>query len=349
MKKFFLAGLIVLVAGALAPTSYSAPDTDGDGLTDTEETINKVVVWGDTNAPVNVPTDVIAPKAVAAGGKHALALLYDGSVKAWGDNSAGQCNVPESPTNVLAIAAGAEHSLALLSNGRVAQWGWGDNNWPNSAAGDGAVMSVYQNCLVKDWDDDLLMPHAGLEMRASCVVANISPENIQDNNLIQVRFPGGRNQGVFDAYERTESWDANIQSDYTVFSRPGQYIDVGQNNTFYLFSSQTNGVQKGYATAVAAGDAAGTLDFNAVEVVAPAGVPLGSVSIEGATAIAAGDYHSLAILSNGTVTAWGTNDFGQCDVPASVTNAISISANRRFSAAVLQDGSVVVWGGGLRE
>ena len=43
----------------------------------------------------------------ASQGAHSLALLSDGSVIAWGRNSAGQCNVPAGLTGAIAIAAGA--------------------------------------------------------------------------------------------------------------------------------------------------------------------------------------------------------------------------------------------------
>ena len=42
--------------------------------------------------------------------------------------------------------------------------------------------------------------------------------------------------------------------------------------------------------------------------------------------IAAGNYHFMAIKSNRTVVAWGDNDSGQCNVPASLTNVIRLAA-----------------------
>jgi hypothetical protein len=293
------------------------------------------VVWGDTNAPVNVPANVIAPKAIAAGGKHALALLNDGSVKAWGDNSAGQCNVPEFPTNVLTIAAGAEHSLALLSNGRVAQWGWGENNWPLGSEVNIVAVDYY----LREGDFDK-NPDNGMEYA-------FYYRHIELDLLAKVEISSGSLQGVASAVNLDSDtyeilFDSRIDVNETLFF--DGIVPLWDDCYFILVThdAANQPIGLGYLTAQ---NAAGEIGI--AEVLVPAGPPVGSVSIEGATAIAAGDYHSLAILTNGTVTAWGTNDFGQCDVPASVTNAISISANRRFSSAVLQDGSVVVWGGGV--
>jgi hypothetical protein len=61
-------------------------------------------------------------------------------------------------------------------------------------------------------------------------------------------------------------------------------------------------------------------------------------------AIAAGGFHSLALRKDGSVVAWGRNDFGQCKVPRTVTVAIAIAAGENHSMALLFNGKVVSWG-----
>jgi alpha-tubulin suppressor-like RCC1 family protein len=56
---------------------------------------------------------------------HVLALKVDGTVAAWGTNTAGQCTVPPSATSVIQVAAGSQFSLALKSNGTTVGWGSG--------------------------------------------------------------------------------------------------------------------------------------------------------------------------------------------------------------------------------
>ena len=87
--------------------------------------------------PVRIPnlSDVVA---ISAGYSHSLALLKDGSVRAWGDNSLGQVgdgtttarNTPvvvQGVRNAIAIAAGAEFSVAVLSDGTAMAWGRRDD------------------------------------------------------------------------------------------------------------------------------------------------------------------------------------------------------------------------------
>lgn len=61
-------------------------------------------------------------------------------------------------------------------------------------------------------------------------------------------------------------------------------------------------------------------------------------------ALAAGDYHCLALHQDGTVTAWGANYFGQTNVPSGLTNVVGIAAGSASSMALRADGTVAVWG-----
>jgi hypothetical protein len=61
-------------------------------------------------------------------------------------------------------------------------------------------------------------------------------------------------------------------------------------------------------------------------------------------AVAAGWEHSLALKADGTVVAWGRNNFGQTDVPAGLTGVVAISGGSQHSVALMSDGTVVVWG-----
>ena len=61
-------------------------------------------------------------------------------------------------------------------------------------------------------------------------------------------------------------------------------------------------------------------------------VPAGLSNV---VAIAAGDSHSLALKSDGTVVAWGYNGEGQTTVPAGLSNVVAIAAGGYHSLALL--------------
>jgi alpha-tubulin suppressor-like RCC1 family protein len=76
-------------------------------------------------------------------------------------------------------------------------------------------------------------------------------------------------------------------------------------------------------------------------------------------ALAAGNTHSLALCSDGTLAAWGYNGYGQLgdgtrdtgNVPVAVSRAflagktvIAIAAGENFSEALCSDGTVAYWG-----
>ena len=66
---------------------------------------------------------------ISAGSNHSMALLDDGSVRCWGDNSSEQSTVPAFPAGrrVTQISAGGLHSMALLDDGSVRCWGFNNN------------------------------------------------------------------------------------------------------------------------------------------------------------------------------------------------------------------------------
>ena len=99
---------------------------------------------GTYNSTSNVPVAVknlTGVQAISAGGEFSLALLGNGTVQAWGNDSRGQLGSKSAEgeeerrpaatcrcrsaalSGVTAVAAGADHALALLGNGTVMAWG----------------------------------------------------------------------------------------------------------------------------------------------------------------------------------------------------------------------------------
>jgi Regulator of chromosome condensation (RCC1) repeat/IPT/TIG domain len=83
--------------------------------------------------------------------------------------------------------------------------------------------------------------------------------------------------------------------------------------------------------------------------------PVAVGGLSGVVAISAASRHSLALLSNGTVMAWGANESGEVgdgtnedkDVPVAVkglSGVVAISAGYEHNLALLSSGTVVAWG-----
>ncbi|MBN2027955.1 MAG: hypothetical protein JW854_14495, partial [Actinobacteria bacterium] len=64
----------------------------------------------------------------------------------------------------------------------------------------------------------------------------------------------------------------------------------------------------------------------------------------GFVAVAAGFRHSLGLKSDGTIVAWGWNDFGQRDVPAPNSGFVAVAAGNEHSLGLKSDGTIVAWG-----
>ena len=52
------------------------------------------------------------------------------------------------------------------------------------------------------------------------------------------------------------------------------------------------------------------------------------------TAIAAGNDHTLALRTDGTVRAWGNNSWGQCNIPAGLGPCTAIAGGGYHSIAI---------------
>ena len=305
--------------------------------------------------PVQVPglSNVIA---IAAGNDHSLALKSDGTVWAWGWNNSGQLgnvsttssNVPVQVrsistatylTGVSAIAAGGNHSLALV-NGMVLEWG--------------AVNSKTRPTAMSSLSTDVIAIAAGynhsLALKSNGTVwAWGSNSNGQLGNggttnssaPVQVLKGASVNADESPNLERVAAISAGNNHSVALTS-DGKVWSWGQNDKGQL------------------GNNSYTNSSTPVGVVGGGG---GSASpLTGVSAISAGSDHSLALQSNGTVSAWGHNLFGQLGVNNDdedrntyalvsgvdgngyLNNAMAIAGGGCHSVALTSDGKVLTWG-----
>jgi alpha-tubulin suppressor-like RCC1 family protein len=160
------------------------------------------------------------------------------------------------------------------------------------------------------------------------------------------------------AFEATATWAPNSNTPVPVVTK-FDAVDVSCQNEHVVALARDGSV---YTWGRAGKGRLGvgplpTFDFKRYESAATSYLPfpMRVPDLVNVAAISAGSYHSLALLKDGTVRAWGENSSGQLgdgtttDRPnpvavRGVRNAIAISAAAQASAALLSDGTVMTWG-----
>jgi hypothetical protein len=272
-----------------------------------------LVAWG-AGAAANCPAATSNAVALATGAGHALALLGEGTVVAWGDNGSYQTNVPVTLSNVVAVAAGLHHSLALRANGTVAAWGGNYHGQSSVPVGLSNVVAIAAG------------GGHSVALRSDGTVTNWGRYTDGTINFVSNPFPASFSNII--AIATGEEHDLLLKSDGTVLAwgwNPNGQTDVPPE--------LTNAVSI----------AAGTTDSLAVTAdgkVLSWGTHQGNepVGLSNVVRIAAGLDHKLALKANGTVVAWGGNASGQTSVPPGLTGVAAIGAGQGFSLALADAG-----------
>ena len=228
--------------------------------------------------------------SVAAGGFHSLALLQDGTLRAWGGNDRGQLGMGTTvdtgtPRIVVGVsmatgvAAGGAHSLALLSDGSVRSWGAGDRG----QLGDGSSV-------------DRLMAVAVTGLSAMTAVG-----------------AGGAHSLALGADGLVRGWGANDRGqlgDGSTTDRATPVVLSGLADVVLIAAGGSHSLavtSDGRVWSWGAGDDGQLGTGGAIDAL----VPVRIASLAGVAAVAAGARDSLAVKSDGTTWAWGQGDEGQ--------------------------------------
>ena len=313
-----------------------------------------VMAWGNnsygelgtgTTTATSVPTPVCAvgeqaPCAhdlggvtaiAAAGDNHAIALLSNGTVVAWGENDGDQLgdgrtfteqhysDVPVAVSNltsVTAIAAGYSYCLALLSSGGVMAWG-GNND---GQLGDGKTSAE--------------QPESDLPV----AVSNLSDASAiaSDGRTSLAIFTSGSGAGSVASWGSNESGDLGDGENDA--QQPASVVPVQVSGltgvsqiaagSFAELALLENGTVVGWGA-----DGPGVLGNGTTGVNYDAPVPAMNGVTEGAS-IAGGYGFSLVRLANGTALTAGSDEYGQLgdgaetssDVPVSVSDLTGVTA-----------------------
>lgn len=221
----------------------------------------------DRPEPIQVP-GLGSATAVAAGRDHSLALLADGSMRAWGRNDWGQLGdgttlqrlqpVEAEISDVAAIASGDYHSLAVRNDGTA--WAWGS---PGSL-GNGTLLSSSTPVQVDDLTDVITI--AG---------GNAHSVALRADGTVWSWGGGGR---LGDGTDEN-AWSP-VQSDISDVAA----IAAGDRHTVAARKDGTVWAW-GWNEQGQLGDGTITRRYS----------PVQSQGLEGITAVAAGNYHSLAV------------------------------------------------------
>ncbi len=267
-----------------------------------------IVAWGDNDyGQTTVPTNVGGIKAIGGGTLHTVAVKNDGTVMAWGFNNYGQTNVPAGLNGVTDVAAGLQHTAALKSDGTLVVWGYNGyavTNVPAGLSGVTAIAAGYEFMVALKQDGTVV---------AWGYNTNNNELNVPANLNGVVAIAAGTSHAVALRNDGTVvAWGSN--------SRGQLNIPAGLSGVTAIATSLYQSVVlKSDGTLLAWGDNSGD-------------VPLGS---SGVTAVSQGFSHVLALKDDATVAAWGNGAYGQSIIPAGLNRVTAISAGAYHSMALV--------------
>ena len=338
-------GCGLATAGRIAAGTYNAYAVDTDG---------SVWVWGanlygqlcdGTNTHRSTPARIAGfsgAATVSAGGAHGLVLKADGAAAGWGLNgqdSSGrgggqlgdgtQTNraVPGGVSSLAKnwqVVAGQYHSLAVLGDNSVAAWGY----------------------------------NAQGQLGAGSTQTRTAPVSVVGTNGVIAVAAGCTHSLALKTDGTVLAWGYNSTGqlgDRSNVSRTTPVAVSGLTNVAAIAAGCAHSVAlKNDGTVWAWGfNFEGQLGGATANIMQTS--PLQISGLANVTAIAAGNHHTLALRSDGSVWSWGKNDQGQIG-DGSTTNRTSpapipglasvtdISAGQAFSMALSATGTLYTWG-----
>jgi alpha-tubulin suppressor-like RCC1 family protein len=297
---------------------------------------------GDTiqrNAPTQI-TALTGVSTAAAGSDHSLAVRTDGTVASWGGNGSGQLGLGDttqrtSPTTITGltgvarVSAGLSDSFAIRTNGTAS--GWGINT--SGQVGDSTTTQR-------------TTPVAVASLTGAVAIVAGSQHAVATRPDGAVWSWGGNGSGQLGNGSTTNAGPANLTRINAIRTRSN--VSTGLSHA--LMADPSGRVLTWGANANGQlGN--GTTSGSTV----PVQVWGVSNAVPTPGGVAAGDAHSLAIVGDGVVLAWGANSSGQLGnnsttassvpvVVSGLSGVVAVSAGANFSMALKSDGTVWTWG-----
>ena len=280
--------------------------------------------------------------AVSAAGFSSFALKADGTLWSWGQNAAGLLgngNTLDQATPVqvlnpgnsryVAVSSGGEHALALQADGTL--WAWGFNLY--GQLGNGSVVNS----------------SVPLQVGSATAWKSISAGDVHSVALMAdgTIWSWGRNDagqlgnGSVDALAHPDPVQVGSARDWAAVAAGELHtLALRRNGSVYAWGQNLSG-QLGDGTVIAKSSptvVSGPVEFNNV------------------ASIAAGGTHSLALLANGEIHAWGNNGTGQFGNDTQISSTVPVRVatdtvnwtrsepGNAFTVALRSNGSLWAWG-----
>jgi alpha-tubulin suppressor-like RCC1 family protein len=265
-----------------------------------------------------VPADLAnaSVTAVSAGNKHSVALLSNGSVRAWGEAKDNRVT-PPSNLNAVAIDAGAYHTLAVTSDGRVAGWGFngsgilsipanltdGSSRAIAVAAGDYHSLALKADGTVIGWGST-----QGGRAVAPFGLAGVIGIAAGGSHSLAVTSDGSVAAWGVNDYGQTDV-PAGLSGVIAVSAGLSHSVALKSDGSVVIWGRGSEG-----QTAVA--------------------------GLSGAISISAGNYHTIAVTASGTVVSVGDSSAGQRNLPSG-SGVSAASAGGLHSLAINGSGPII--------
>ena len=311
-------------------------------------------------------------RVLSAGSNFVCAILGDGSVKCWGNNSDGRLGIGSTAAQgdganemgdslarvdlgpgrtAAAISAGNAHVCVILDNGAVKCWGQNDSNSAQLGLGD------FNNRGDNAGEMGANLPAVDLGPgRTATAIAAGGTHTcaILDNGAVKCWGRSNRGQLGYDNSNTVGGSSSQMGANLPQVNLglTAKAITAGDQHTCAILSNDSLKCwggnlfgQLGIESTVDTGDTSGEM-----AVLSPVSLPTGRT----VRAISAGAYHTCAVLDNGALACWGYNNHGQLGVGSTFnrgdgsgemgnsTQFADLGAGRTATAVAAGDGHTCV-------
>ncbi len=343
-------------------TNIATVSTDGI-ITAVSNGITKVVAQDSlsgkvTTVEVSVLEDgAIATPKIASGSNHTVALKADGTVWTYGYNNVGQLGLGDTKTryiptkvnidNVIDVACGNNFSLALKQDGTV--WAWGINDKGQLGQANTKNSSIPVQVLA--------VGGAGTLQKVKKIGAGASQWTalLESGEVVAC----GRNeQGDLCDGTTTNRTTPVYVLNHTGVGHVNNVRDISSSGCAILLLKEDGTVWAGGHNCQGQSGQGNTTANHLIKQVKDS---TGTGTLSNIIDFSVSN-HILALSSDGTVWAWGYNNYGQVGNNASgksvtlpvkvkneagtgeLSNIVKVEAGNSYSMAISDDGTVYAWG-----